>query len=86
MFTALRTGFVRTSTFQKLATTSRLRSRFGQSLLPNRDREGVIRSLRPTEGDEDAKWFNSWQAEAPGGSACPTLRDKRGAGASACQL
>src|SRR5580700_3220153 len=62
MFIAPRTGFVKTSTFQKMATTSRLRSRFGQSLLPNRDREGVIRSLRPAEGDEDAKWFNSWQA------------------------
>jgi hypothetical protein len=21
--------------------------------------------LRPTKGDEDAEWFNSWQAETP---------------------
>jgi nucleoside phosphorylase len=34
-------------------------------VLPNRDREGVTMGLRPTKIDEDAEWFNSWQAETP---------------------
>ena len=36
--------------------------------------------LRPTKWNEDAECTNSWQAKAR------NLRDKRGAGAPACQL
>jgi hypothetical protein len=41
----------------------------GGSRFPNRDRDGVIRGLRPTKANEDAACINSWQAEAPANSA-----------------
>jgi len=41
--------------------------------------------LRPTKGDEDAEWFNSWQAETPAPPS-RTVDQKGGAGVSACQL
>jgi hypothetical protein len=43
---------------------------------------GVTMGLRPTKIDEDAEWFNSWQAETP----CPTFVAQGGAGVSARQL
>ena len=42
-------------------------------VLPNRDRKGVTMGLRPTKGDEDAEWFNSWQAETPAPPCATTV-------------
>jgi len=42
--------------------------------------------LRPTKSDEDAEWFNSWQAETPAPPSSRTVDQKGGAGVSACQL